>query len=110
MVWRWSEAGAENEGSVCSSWSCVRSRACCLDKYCCRFWMCVSWFVRFWVVVVCETRAWARVCGSDVGVERAIVVEASAVRAVEPSGVRCARSVDRIWASFGSMVAYLVSL
>jgi hypothetical protein len=58
--------------------------------------MSVSWFVRFCAVVVCETRAWARVCGSGDGVERAIVAEASAVRAVEPSGVRCARSVERM--------------
>jgi hypothetical protein len=47
-------------------------------------------------VAVCETRAWARVCGSGDGVERAIVVDASALRAVEPSGVRCARSVERM--------------
>lgn len=58
--------------------------------------MCVSWFVRFCVVVVCEMRAWARVCGSGVGVARATVVDASAVSAVEPSGVRCARRVDRM--------------
>jgi len=56
----------------------------------------MSWFVRFCVVVVCEIKAWARVCGSGDGVERAIVVEASAVRAVKPSGVRCARSVERM--------------
>lgn len=47
-------------------------------------------------MAVCETRAWARVCGSGDGVERAIVVDASALRAVEPSGVRCARSVERM--------------
>lgn len=58
--------------------------------------MWLSWFVRFWVVVVCEIRAWARVSGSDVGVERAIVVDASALRAVEPSGVRCARTAERM--------------
>lgn len=56
----------------------------------------MSWFVRFCVVVVCEMRAWARVCGSGDGVERAIVVEASAVSATEPSVVRCARSIERM--------------
>lgn len=57
--------------------------------------MWVSWLVRFCVAVVCEMRICASACGSGVGAERAIVVDASAVSAVEPSGVRCARSVER---------------
>lgn len=52
--------------------------------------------MRFCVVAVCEMKAWARVCGSDDGIERAIEVEASALSAVEPSGVRCARRVERM--------------
>ena len=71
--------------------------------------MWVSWLVRFCVVVVCEMRAWASVWASGVGAERAMVVDARAERAVEPSGVRCARSVERIWASLGLVVIYSVS-
>lgn len=52
--------------------------------------------MRFCVVVVWEMRAWARACGSGVGVESAMVVDASAARAVDPSGLRCARRLDRM--------------
>lgn len=72
--------------------------------------MWVSWFVRFCVVEVCEMRACARVCASDAGVERAMVVDARAVRAVEPWGVRCARRFERMCASLGLVVFYLVSV
>lgn len=41
-------------------------------------------------------RLWASVCGSAVDVESAIAVDASAESAVDPSVVRCARSVERI--------------
>jgi hypothetical protein len=70
--------------------------ACCFVRYRCRSFIWASWLVRFCVVAVCEMRAWASVCGSGDGVERATVVDASALRAVEPSGVRCARSVERM--------------
>lgn len=71
--------------------------------------MWVSWLERVWVVVVCEMRAWARHWADGVGAERAMVVDARAERAVEPEGVRCARSVERMWASLGLVVTYFVS-
>lgn len=94
VVWRCREEGAEKEGSVWRSWSWARRMACCFVRYRCRSFMWASWLVRFCVVAVWEMRAWARVCGSGDGVERAMVVEARALRAVEPSGVRCARIVE----------------
>jgi hypothetical protein len=60
-------------------------------------------------VLVCWMSAWARVCGSGDGVLRAIVVDDRALRAADPSGVRCARSVESMWASEALVVTYLVS-
>lgn len=72
--------------------------------------MWASWLERVCVVVVCWMRAWARVCGSGVGALRAIVVADRAVRAVEPSGVRCERRAERMCASLALGVTFVVSV
>lgn len=99
----------ENAGLDCSSLIWARNSECCFSRYFWSVWICASWFVRFCDVDVCLMSVCAIVSAFAEGVLRTTVVDARALNASDPSGVRCVFIVSSIFSSSGCFGAWSTS-